>query len=922
MTEDEMEIENRAETATQSSQYSYVQKVPLREDQPPAQRINGGSTEDGVSSDDSFLSAREDLTSRNVSKEQLQVQEHPQEMDVDESAQVDGAATTQHLEREVIAHAADDADDARTEQDQDMDEAESHSQSDVSSPEKPLQRKSSFTFTALPAREPLTGKKSIGTRNSQVDGRNSTLGRSFGAKSFGVGTNDDDEEPIDTRSEESKAHTKTSTQLLHERINMLGKTKEPRASKSVHQNVLSGQATYPHLPVVNSSKPAEPAEDSDDDWIAPSKPTQAKAGAAVEPEQARRDAHFERPPMHQKSVSTTHIPSPSRPAMEPDNRSLKAMSVSNPSFTSVSAEIQSTTPAGSPASKKNHDGPLSASKNKLYSVLKSAKSIFASSASASAAAKLEAHNSSPSRSPTRNVSNESKTAAVFNMPGALYSDRQLPGSPSRSKSVISLISTNSSRKTRSSSESDKKREKELKEQQKAAEELEKAREKERQKAAKQQQERENAEQAEAAKREKAAQKQLPERPTTADSDKADGQNRPPPPPPKNGGPAGKLRAPVRIGKPTQSAKPAPVSIRIASQSQRLHHPPSSSLSKSQHETSAPAVPPKQNATRPGSAQGSVRGSNAPGNSRLKALEAAARKKEADERAAQEKADKKKELERKRAAKAEEERRAEEEKRAAEQQRLHEAKIAAQRQAERQAAEAKRREEVRIEQQRQQEEAQKARAAHDLAEAIKRERAQQQQAAQTRNDVGGTIRQLVKSVVPELPGTRPPIQPNPAKPAKRVWVPDDDEPSQPQTHQPQRPGMQRGPPSFQQKDAKRRRTDEEERPEERASVMGPPKRPSTMRKVCHVDRNPSKNNVLTSGRNLLSPSSRMATLMRLQPQTIILACSRPLSQHNINFSMVLSRACLSTLASWLRFRTSEFPSQTTPTPLALHRTILR
>ena len=71
MTEDEMDIDNKTETATMSSQQSTVQIVPLREDQPPPQRINQAMTEAGAGSDDSFISAKEDMTSRNVSKEQL-----------------------------------------------------------------------------------------------------------------------------------------------------------------------------------------------------------------------------------------------------------------------------------------------------------------------------------------------------------------------------------------------------------------------------------------------------------------------------------------------------------------------------------------------------------------------------------------------------------------------------------------------------------------------------------------------------------------------------------------------------------------------------------------------------------------------------------------------------------------------------------
>ncbi len=816
MTEDEMEVDNKTETATKSSQQGFVHKVPLRENQPPPQRLNDGST--GVSSDDSFLSAREDVTNGNASKEQLR----EEGVDAKDAAVDEMEVDEDDNKTEPVVAEADMLGEKDIAQDDDMDGEESRSQSDASSPGKPLQRKSSFTFTALPARDPLTAMKSIGARNSQIDALNSNLGRSFGAKSFGVGNNEEDDY-VDDKSEESKAHNKTSTQLLQERINMLGKTKEPRTSKSLHQTVLGGQTGYPQLPVQDPTKSAAPAEDPDDDWIAPSKPSQVTMEASPA-----------RPAMHQKSISTTQIPSPSRLDMTADARALKAVSVSNPNFASATAEIHSTRPAGSPMTKKSHDGPLSASKNRLYSVLKSAKNIFASSASASAAAKLEAHSNSPFRSNKRDISDESKTAAVFNMPGALYSERQLPQSPSRTKSVISLVSTSPSRKTRSSNESDKKREKEMKSQQKAADELEKARGKERQKAAKQQEEKQKTEHAEAAKREKQAQKVLPERPTTAGSDGARDSEMPPPPPLKTMLPTGKLRAPGRIVKPStaqSAARPAPVSIRVASQSQRLHHPATSGLNKSQHESSGPPVPPKQTG-RLASAQGSVRSSTAPQNSRLKALEAAARKKEADEKAAQKKAEQKRELERKRAAKVEEERRVEEERKAAEQQRLQEVKLAAQRQAEKQAAEAKRREEQRAEQQRQQEEAQKARAAHELAEAIKRERAQQQQAAHPRNDIGGTLRQLGKNTVPEPPTTRPPVQTNPAKPPKRVWEAEDDDPSKPQTHQPQRPGVQRGPPSFQQNDAKRRRTNEEE-PEERASVMAPPKRPSNMRKVSYA-----------------------------------------------------------------------------------------
>lgn len=791
-----MELDYRTDTATQ--------KVPLRENQPPPQRLPDIIAEARDSGSDSFASAKEDLTGRSMSKEPV--------VEVSVVANTATGDSEDKVDEEMQdAPAAELVDVAPADQPLD----EESSRSDASSPAHLIQRKSSFVFTALPAREPFTAQRSLGVRESQVDmhtSRESALARPSEAKTNAV--TDDEAAFVPEQSETSKAHNKTSTQLLHERITMLGKTKEPRASKSIPQNVLAAQPTYPQLPTADPVKAIQTEDDSDDDWIAPTNPATRTAPSM---ETAARQPSPARPPMHQKAASTTQIPSPSRQ----EERQQKAISVSNPS--TYYAPAESTTPAGSPPRKKSHDGPLSASKNKFYSVLKSAKTMFASSTSASAAAKLEAHNNSPSRSPTRDISNDSKMAAVFNMPGALYSEKELPRSPSR---PISMLSASPSKKSRKSDESERKREKDLKAQQKAGDDLDKAREKERQKAAKAREEKDRAEQQQAA------------RSATADTDSARDVDIGPPPPPKNGPATGKLRAPVRLGKPireqTAPAKPAPVSVRVLSQSQRL----GPNLSKSQHEAFAPPpVPLKHNVTRPGSAQGSVRSSTAPTNSRVRALEAAARKKEADERAAQEKAEKKRELERKRAAKAEEDRKAEEERKAAEQQRVQEAKMAAQRQAEKQAADAKKREAQRAEQIRLQEEAtqkEKARAAHELAEAIKRERAQQAPAP-PRGDVGGTLRQLAKNTIVDAAQARPPVQPNAAKPApKRVWQGEDgDEPQRPTTQpqQIQRPGLPRAPPSYQQHDAKRRRTNEEEQDGvERHSVMAPPKRASNMRKV--------------------------------------------------------------------------------------------
>ena len=74
-------------------------------------------------------------------------------------------------------------------------------------------------------------------------------------------------------------------------------------------------------------------------------------------------------------------------------------------------------------------------------------------------------------------------------------------------------------------------------------------------------------------------------------------------------------------------------------------------------------------------------------------------------------------------------------------------------------------------------------------------------------------------------TRSVPQINPAKPPKRVFQPEEDEPVQ-------RSAIQRAGPSFQQLDAKRRRTidEDEEQGNSRPSVKAPPIRHSNIRKV--------------------------------------------------------------------------------------------
>jgi hypothetical protein len=377
------------------------------------------------------------------------------------------------------------------------------SPSETSSPVKPLVRKSSLTFASLPAREPLLAKKSMGnrvSRTSHVDpskGRNSQMGRYTGGKSLGGSqlahpneTHFDDMDVEDSRpelqreeSETTKIHNKTSTQRLFERINMLKQTNE--APKRISQNIASSQSSQPQSfvsaqpkedvapvqaqPTYPSLPPAAPVQDEDDDedWIAPA------------PNPTR--------PVFNKSHTTQAPPSPAKhiPA--------KLTSVSNPDLT---AAPESTTPVGSPTSKRYMDAPLSASKAKFYSALRIAKEKIVGSSTTSTRVKLDALVESP-RKPQMQA--HSSSDDIFESPKRTEKTGLFSRSPSKesNKSKSSKLAGSSSspvkedsRRTRSSTERQKQKDKDTqdreakdaRQQQRAEDKLREMREKEQSKA--------------------------------------------------------------------------------------------------------------------------------------------------------------------------------------------------------------------------------------------------------------------------------------------------------------------------------------------------------------------------------------------------------------------------------------------------------
>ncbi|KAK4218682.1 inner centromere protein-related protein pic1 [Rhypophila decipiens] len=416
---------------------------------------------------------------------------------------------------------------------QDDDDDDMRSPSEASSPIRPIVRKSSLNFASLPAREPLTSKQSLGPRASILGNRGTSFYNPT-KKSLGnvVAQDLDDEdqdemdvdEPTVQRDDTTTnitAHAKTYTQRLQDQISMLGKSQPsgPRPSKSIHhllpsQNQPNSYTQPLQTPVeAEFKKPSSPKpmqsvaapgafpEDDDDDWIAPPTKTAPPASPArpdlnkshtadVRESVAGKDSISEftfpsrpnspgkapvvptrttsSPAKHGKSASVPTFPIHDPFAMNGEDYGLKkTISVSNPTLETVT-EDGSASP--SKTSRTMRDSPLKQVKNKLSSILKSSKTLLASSAAISA----EGKSSLLSPSTTRLGYHANASVDTFRTAeNVLYPDlSQHGGSTSR---PISPVRTNSTRRTRASTEREKREQKEKKQE---AKEMEKERERE------------------------------------------------------------------------------------------------------------------------------------------------------------------------------------------------------------------------------------------------------------------------------------------------------------------------------------------------------------------------------------------------------------------------------------------------------------
>ena len=427
------------------------------------------------------------------------------------------------------------------------------------SPVKSLIRKSSLTFAALPAREPLTAKQSIGSRVSgtaHFDQSRATLtrgsffGRYTGGKSLGDlrqpdcanngpnGIVDMEQaelpniarEESDTDTKMTVLHNKSSTQRLHEKINMLGKSQPARPTKSIPAAVAISHPIYPDLPQSDmqpSTFEEAPAKattgnepynnNDDDDWIQPPHaqtkdsrrpPLLNDVSAEVKEDTKGKGEMKDKqlgvgnndrdvralPPLPHSVVLGCHDGMQGQPgtgstvlnvspSKSPKPGRTKANGKSHAptvplSNTKTGAAEASSTPGDTPSSKRYVDGPLSASKSRIQSIMKTARGLFTSSAGVSAQAKMETL--SPHSTRTCGQASELPSGDLLraNLKALPVNKEKPPSNP---------VETTEGRKTRSSSEKEgKRKEQEAKERERVDLALEQAREVERKAAAQRQ----------------------------------------------------------------------------------------------------------------------------------------------------------------------------------------------------------------------------------------------------------------------------------------------------------------------------------------------------------------------------------------------------------------------------------------------------
>ncbi|OKL61500.1 hypothetical protein UA08_03332 [Talaromyces atroroseus] len=304
------------------------------------------------------------------------------------------------------------------------------SPSDGSTPARPLVRKSSLSFASLPAREPLMTKKSIGPRVSRTSHVDIIKPTAIGRQSYFTGQIEGVRPVVsNTAAEKEETRQENMDRDRKGRPFQQGETAvaydtsalhSPRTTKSTApvSHVTNSQVNYPELPGSrNDSTDIERVPSSistsQESWIkplgSPQKSAMAKSQTAdiiefvagnetvgnLEKSKITRTETFH-------DLSNRRPPTPKRTAFPSfdQHQSMFAATPPSPHRSESSAQpvsntaVESTTPVTSP---RRLDGMLSGSKSRFQSIMKSAQGLFSSSASISAAAKLETLSPSASR---------------------------------------------------------------------------------------------------------------------------------------------------------------------------------------------------------------------------------------------------------------------------------------------------------------------------------------------------------------------------------------------------------------------------------------------------------------------------------------------------------------------------------------------
>lgn len=414
---------------------------PLEVDTTPKVQHRKSESVDRRTTDGSFHSAQENIRSRGETVEPMNVAEDHEEIADEDTPRPLSKAAQEQSEYPTLPEKMAEESDLSDAQDEDEDMALDDNFDDLGSPSDnstparpPMRKKSSLSFASLPAREPLI-KKSM-SRTSHLDmikatgpGRQSYFGSQgevFKPSTTGLNTEtenqrqealdlDKKQRSLQTEPDDGYGTSKSSTQrtqTLHDKISMLGKTQASRTTKSIAPSQSTSQVNYPDLPpnksntAINEPAPAA-VTTGQEDWIkpleSPQRPTMPKSQTTdimelvagndsvgkLEKGKLARTETF--PDLRDK-----RSPTPKGPLFSAFSHHKSGSTSSSPRRVEQAASnvaLESTTP---PVSPQRFDGTP---KSKFQSIMKSAMGLFSSSASISAAAKLETLSSpSPSRS--------------------------------------------------------------------------------------------------------------------------------------------------------------------------------------------------------------------------------------------------------------------------------------------------------------------------------------------------------------------------------------------------------------------------------------------------------------------------------------------------------------------------------------------